>query len=276
MNRSSRLAALLAVLSAAAPVAGFAQPPATQPQDQQPQDQQPQDRQPPATQPQDQQPQDQQPPATQPQNQPPASQPQATATPAAQAPAAASHAPRTQVYYHSGAWDAFSGRAVGGGPVCGIGTNNPATGHTFSVRFDIGGTDTVFDANKPDWTIPDGMQVAVVMQIGANPAWTLHGTGHGQTIEWTMDRNAIQTFDQQFRAAGSMTLSYPDGNESPWHISLAGSTAVSDTFGRCVVDLTRQMQTARPSASGSQGAPAATQPFSQHNAGSASDATPAH
>ncbi len=59
-----------------------------------------------------------------------------------------------------------------------------------------------------------------------------------------------------------MTLTFPDGNEPPWTISLTGSTAISDTFGRCITDLTRQVQARRRSSSGAaapQGADAAIQ-----------------
>ena len=69
----------------------------------------------------------------------------------------------------------------------------------------------------------------------------------------------MQTFDQQFRAAGSMTLSFPSGNEPPWTMGLTGSMAISNAFGRCVTDLTAQQGAAHPAA-----APAApTQPYGQ-------------
>ena len=73
----------------------------------------------------------------------------------------------------------------------------------------------------------------------------------------------MQTFDRQFRGAPSMTLTFPDGNEPPWSLSLAGSTAISDTFGRCVRDLTRQVQAAAQGGAPTTPAPqnGATQPF---------------
>ena len=110
-----------------------------------------------------------------------------------------------QTYYHAGAWDAFSGRNDKGGAVCGVGNTNPTDNRRLSIRFDIGGTDTVFSASKPDWSIPDNTQITVVMQIGLNTPWTMQATGHDHSIDWTMDPNAMQTFDQQFRGASSMT-----------------------------------------------------------------------
>ncbi|HBK08651.1 MAG TPA: hypothetical protein DDZ81_22830 [Acetobacteraceae bacterium] len=169
---------------------------------------------------------------------------------------------QVQAYYHAGAWDAISGRSETGGAVCGISTSAASNMQHFSIRFDIGGTDTTFSSSKPDWLIPDSTHVTVVMQVGLNVPWTLQATGHGHAIDWTLDPNAIQVFDRQFRGAASMTLTFPDGNEPPWVLSLTGSTAISDTFGRCVRDLTRQVQENPPPAAGARAPQGATQPFS--------------
>ena len=52
------------------------------------------------------------------------------------------------VYYHAGNWDAFSGPGADGKMVCGIGSTNPADSHSFSLRFTIGGDDTVMFAGQ--------------------------------------------------------------------------------------------------------------------------------
>ena len=142
------------------------------------------------------------------------------------------------VYYHTGSWDAFSGPGADGKPVCGIGSTNPVDNRSFSLRFAIGGDSVTFQAKKPNWNIPAGTQLPVVVQIGLDTPWNLQGTGNGQVVEWSLDRTAMQTFDAQFRRAGSMTVSFPSGNEPPWTVGLNGSTAISNAFGRCVTDLT--------------------------------------
>ncbi len=181
---------------------------------------------------------------------------------AALAPAAAMA--QIQTYYRAGVWDAFSGRNDKGGAVCGIGNTNTADNRRFELRFDIGGTDTVLSVSKPDWAIPDGTKVNVVMQIGLNTPWIEPGNGHSHGISWVLDQNAMQPFDQQFRGASSMTLTFPDGNEPPWTVPLIGSSAISDTFARCIRDLTRQVQAAQaagvvPALAAPQ---SATQPYS--------------
>jgi hypothetical protein len=169
---------------------------------------------------------------------------------------------QVQTYYHSGAWAAFSGRPPSGGAVCGVSTSAASDTQHFSIHFDIGGTDTTFSASKPDWSIPDNTHVTVVMQVGLNVPWTIQAMGHDHSIDWTLDPNAIQTFDKQFRSSSSMTLTFPDGNEPPWALSLTGSTAISDTFGRCVRDLTRQVQANPQTPSAAPPPQGATQPFS--------------
>ena len=77
----------------------------------------------------------------------------------------------------------------------------------------------------------------MVVQIGLDTPWNLQGAGNGQVVEWSLDRIAVQTFDAQFRRAGSMTVSFPSGNEPPWTVGLNGSTAISNAFGRCVTDM---------------------------------------
>jgi hypothetical protein len=150
-----------------------------------------------------------------------------------------------QTYYRVGAWDAFSGKSDTGGAVCGIGTTNPSDNRRLSIRFDIGGSDTTFSAGKPDWSIPANTHITVVMQVGLSIPWTMQAVGNDHSIEWTLDPNAFQEFDRQFHGASSMTLTFPDGNEPPWMLSLAGSAAISDTFGRCVRDLTQQARAAQ-------------------------------
>jgi hypothetical protein len=163
------------------------------------------------------------------------------------------------VYYHAGSWDAFSGPGTDGRMVCGVGSTNPVDNRSFSMRVPIGSDTVSFQARKPTWSIPAGTELKLVVQIGLDTSWTVQGTGNGQMVEWTLDSAAMQTFDAQFRRAGSMTVSFPNGNEPPWTIGLNGSTAISNAFGRCVTDLTQRAGAQQPAA----GPSGATQPFGQ-------------
>jgi hypothetical protein len=163
---------------------------------------------------------------------------------------------KVSVYYHVGSWDAFTGTADDGKPVCGIGSTNPVDSRSLSIRLEIGNDTLQFQARKPTWKIPADTPIPVVVQIGFEPPWNMRGTGDGQMVQWMLDSDSMRTFDVQFRRASSMTLNFPAGSEPPWTVGLNGSTAVSNAFGRCVRDLAQPKQT--------QPAPAGpTQPFGQ-------------
>ncbi len=179
---------------------------------------------------------------------------------------------QVSVYYHVGSWDAFDGPGDNGQPVCGIGSRNPADGHTFSLRFQIGGDTVTFIAAKPGWNIPDGTQIPVVMQIGLEQPWTEQASGKGDRVQWKLDRVNAQIFDGQFRSATSMTVTFPSGSEPPWVVSLVGSTAASNAMGRCMTDLARRGETAQPVAQPTPAEQTATQPF---GAGAAAPGTAA-
>jgi hypothetical protein len=167
-----------------------------------------------------------------------------------------------QVYYHSGNWDAFSGRS-GNAAVCGFGTSNASDGRALAVRMDVPGTTVTFTASKPGWSIPDGTHIRVVMQIGLDTPVTEAAVGKDASVTWTMGAAALAGFQARFGAASSMTLTFPDGNEPPWRLSLNGSSAVTGTFNRCVADLTQQMKSAASAGSSPAAVPSgqATQPF---------------
>jgi hypothetical protein len=169
------------------------------------------------------------------------------------------------VYYHVGSWDAFTGR--GSKTVCGIGSTFLGDNRSLSLRFSIGGDSVMFRAKKPNWNIPSDTQIPVVLQVELDSPWNFHSTGNGQVVEWSLDRSSMQIFDEQFRRAISMTLSFPSGNEPPWTLPLNGSTAISNAFRRCVTDLAQRTAAQQTSTSPTQPlGQAPTQPFTQEPA----------
>src|ERR1700758_2874741 len=112
------------------------------------------------------------------------------------------------VYYRAHGWDAFSGPDENGKAVCGIGMTFSADKRSLSLRFQIGGDIVTFRAKKPEWNIPAGTLLPVVLQIGLDTPWNLQGVGNGQVVEWALDRAAMESFDAQFRRDNSMSLSF--------------------------------------------------------------------
>jgi hypothetical protein len=169
------------------------------------------------------------------------------------------------VYYHAGAWHAFTDKDEQGAGVCGIATENQSDGRNLTLTYTIGGTDLTFTAAKPSWNIPEGSILEANMQIDGNPAWQAQGTGHGTTLVWVVGAADVRNFNTQLRNGSTMTLTFPSGNEPPWSLSLRGSSAASATLWRCVQDLTDRAKAAgtyKASSAPTGNAPG-TQPYGQ-------------
>lgn len=181
----------------------------------------------------------------------------------------------TTVYYHAGNWHAFSGTDPQHRLICGIGTENTTDGRQLDLTYVIGLNAVAFTASKPNWSIPDGTQVPVVMTVGGNQPWNVQATGHGTSLGWTLAPDGIRAFDPEFRRSGTLVLNFPAGNEPAWTVSLRGSNAADNTFSRCIADLTRQTQTQGQSAAPTQpfGEPS-TQPFAPPSPATAAPTQP--
>lgn len=167
------------------------------------------------------------------------------------------------VYYHAGAWHAFTDKDATGKDVCGIATTNSSDGRDFSLTYLIGGEDLTLRATKPSWTVPDGTQLNVSMQIDQNTPWPAQALGHGTSITWAVGAASIHAFDTLFRGGSTIMLTFPSGNEPPWTLSLAGSTAASQTLWRCVQDMSVRDHVVTPASN----TPPATQPYAPPAAG---------
>ncbi|HTC11339.1 MAG TPA: hypothetical protein VK726_21455 [Acetobacteraceae bacterium] len=166
------------------------------------------------------------------------------------------------VYYHAGAWQAFTDKDSSGKDICGIDTTNPNDGRDFSLTYLIGGENLTFRATKPSWTVPDGTQLNVSMQIDQNTPWPAEALGHGTSVEWAVGAASVQAFDGLFRAGSTLTLTFPSGNEAPWTLSLSGSTAASQTLWRCVEDMSVRDHVVSPA----NNTPPSTQPYAPPDA----------
>ncbi|HET6183584.1 MAG TPA: hypothetical protein VFA03_08320 [Acetobacteraceae bacterium] len=160
-------------------------------------------------------------------------------------------------YYRAGRWSAFAGKDAQGHLVCGMRTNNPADGRAFEIEGVIGTPGLTFIAARPTWQIPPGTAIPVVMTLPGNVPWTVQGSGAGTEVRWTLDQPGGAGFIGAFRAAETMTVSFPSGNEPPWTMVLTGSNLVGGTFLRCVQDYSAEAPSAAPAP------PAAPQPPTQ-------------
>ena len=114
------------------------------------------------------------------------------------------------VYYHAGAWHAFTDKDAQGTAVCGIGTQNGTDGRALSMTYNIGGSDLTVQASKPGWNIPDNTMLQANMQIDQGAPWQAQAVGHGTTAEWVISAASIRSFDTEFRNGRTMTVSFPE------------------------------------------------------------------
>ena len=92
------------------------------------------------------------------------------------------------VYYHAGGWDAFSGPADNGKPVCGIGIDQPGRQPQLLASLSDRRRQRDVPGEEADMEHPAGTPLPVVVQIGLNAPWNMQGVGNGQMVEWSLDR----------------------------------------------------------------------------------------
>jgi hypothetical protein len=166
------------------------------------------------------------------------------------------------VYYHAGAWHAFTDKGDQGAAICGIGTENTADGRSLSLTYTVGGSDLTITATKPNWNIPENTVLEADTQIDRNGPWQAQADGNGTSMTWVISASEIRSFDTEFRNGTTLTVTFPSGNEPPWSLALRGSTAASATLWRCVQDLTDRAKAAGAPPAGTQpSGQAVTQPF---------------
>lgn len=163
-------------------------------------------------------------------------------------------ATNTVVYYRARNWEAFSGKAMNGSTFCGIKTATQADGRGLMIRHRTGEDRLIVRAYKPSWSIPDGTAISLGMAFGPNAAWNINGTGSGNVTEWSIPRDAMESFENQFRLSASLVITFPGGNEAPWNVTLAGSNAIGLALQRCMREMATRAAPTQPFS----GAPAAT------------------
>lgn len=127
-----------------------------------------------------------------------------------------------------GAWRAFTD-----GASCGM---ESASGpRLLRITQAMGGEMVTFQVSRGGWRIPPGEAIALVMQVDNQEAILVRSArGAEDAIRFTVDRERFADFSPQFTAGGTLRLSFPDGDEQPWFVSLRGSSAAYASFWRCL------------------------------------------
>ncbi len=141
-----------------------------------------------------------------------------------------------------GAWEAFGGTTSNGRQMCGLST--AGSGKFFSIKYFYGDDTFTIQMGSDGWNIANGAKQKLTMRFDGNPPWGATATGfHFSTrqagLEVTVSNKQLSAFMTEFRASNELRMNFEGSNVNGWWVSLAGTNAVSQVFGRCIVVITR-------------------------------------
>ena len=174
-------------------------------------------------------------------------------------------------------WNLFAGTTTGGTVVCGISTSFP-DGRYFMLKWFFGHDHLTFQASKPGWKIPPGVQAPVSLKFDdIEEPWSGIAVGHehdATMLEWRLPNANIRKFIHDFTVSGYMDLNFVSGSEPPWPINLTGNSAMVNKMVACVLAVAPNNETnpfnyTRPTTQ-----PYTSQPFAPQQPFSPSDNAP--
>ncbi|MBB3896682.1 hypothetical protein [Roseococcus suduntuyensis] len=148
---------------------------------------------------------------------------------------AAQAQPRTQTtpLGRYGAWTVYAMVTPAGRDVCGM-VASGAEGRRLHIQHVRNTNFILFQAHKASWTIPQGTRMQINMRIDQGAGWTApQATGQGRSAHWTL-RSGLSRFEAEFRNGSRLTLTFPQGNEPEWSVSLNGSSEAMARLVTCM------------------------------------------
>ncbi len=145
--------------------------------------------------------------------------------------AAVAHA-RVKQIFASGQWSAYGGTTVGNTQVCGIEAAGPGGGRVM-IQQETGQTGLNLILQKGSWSIPGNTAIDLAFLFDGQSRFPAHATGAGDVVTVAMAFQQTVPFMRAVRQDGQMVISFLNGNEPPWPISLLGSGAVLNAFDDC-------------------------------------------
>lgn len=147
-------------------------------------------------------------------------------------PAASAQAQSTSLGRY-GVWSVYSLVTSAGRNVCGM-TTRGTEGRSLHVQHVRGSNFILFQAFKSSWTIPRGTRMRVGMRVDGGNGWIApQASGARRSVRWTM-RAGFRRFEAEFRRGSRLTVTFPQGSESPWTVSLNGSSQAMSRMVTCM------------------------------------------
>ncbi len=154
--------------------------------------------------------------------------------------AAGAASANVRVLAQVGDWQAYGGTATNGTRMCGVSTSGE--GKYFSVKYFYGDATFTIQLGSNGWRIGNGAKQRMTMRFDNNQPWRATGTGfhfsNGQAaLELSVAKDQLRAFLGEFRASNALRVAFDGGAVSGWWVSLAGTSAVSQVFVRCILDM---------------------------------------
>jgi hypothetical protein len=98
---------------------------------------------------------------------------------------------------------------------------------------------TAFQVWKPNWRMPEGSMVPVLLTFIYSDRSPLPTTADAKVfrpnlISSTIDKDAVVSFLKGFGDAKKMTINFPQSNEPQWTVAMDGSRNAVGAFVRCI------------------------------------------
>lgn len=119
-----------------------------------------------------------------------------------------------------------------------------------------------FELAKEGWEIPPRTRLRVELRFDGGQAWRFTAEGEGRRVFWATSES-LPRFVRGWTGAARMALTFPEGDEPGWDVSMAGSAAAMTRFAECLEGL-RPARPTQPFGRPAEPEPARpTQPFSR-------------
>jgi hypothetical protein len=146
----------------------------------------------------------------------------------------------TKTLARAGSWEAFGGTTINGRGVCGV-SAEPA-GRYFGLKLFAGGTTFTIQMGTKEWKLENGTKLPLTLRFDNNSPWTATGTvfhyeDGDAGLQFTVKREEIDTFAQEFRASSTLRIQFENNMPAPWVLGLEGTMAVNSAFQNCMKSL---------------------------------------
>lgn len=131
----------------------------------------------------------------------------------------------------AGSWKAFAAKTPDGDTVCGV-DETGSNGKYLSVKHYNDDNRLTVQATKDNWDFDPGSSGQIYMQFDNLRPWTATARADGDTIEFSVDLDSMDQFEDEFRHAYTLTIQF--GSDYSWIADLTGTNRITNALANCV------------------------------------------